>query len=46
MHRSTFYRYFTDKYDLMYYSFERLMIARIDEYNVIDSLNENIDNDK
>ena len=38
LHRSTFYRYFTDKYDLMYYSFERLMIARIDENNVIDSI--------
>ena len=38
VHRSTFYRYFTDKYDLMYYSFERLMIARIDENNVIDSI--------
>ena len=46
VHRSTFYRYFTDKYDLMYYSFERLMIARIDENNVIDSIIEIIVNDK
>lgn len=46
VHRSTFYRYFTDKYDLMYYSFDSLMITQIDENDVIDSVIGIIYNDK
>lgn len=37
VHRSTFYRYFQDKYDLLRYAFEHFLIARIDEEDLIGS---------
>lgn len=38
IHRSTFYRYFQDKYDLLEYAFDQFLIANIDQNHVIESL--------
>ncbi len=46
VHRSTFYRYFQDKYDLLHYSFDEFLIARIDENHVIESTISMIAEDK
>lgn len=38
IHRSTFYRYFKDKYDLLEFVFNEMFIARIDYDNVVESI--------
>ena len=38
IHRSTFYRYFKDKYDLLEFFFNEMFIARIDYDNVVESI--------
>ena len=35
VHRSTFYRYFTDKYDLLEYVFKNIFVAQVDRSNVV-----------
>ena len=42
VHRSTFYRYFRDKYDLMHFAFEKLMLARIEGEHFVDAMIEMI----
>ena len=44
--RSTFYRYFQDKYDLLHYVFQTIWLEQIDENNVVDSMIEMIVHDK
>lgn len=46
VHRSTFYRYFQDKYDLIYYVFSAIWLNKIDEDNIVDSMIELIIQDK
>ena len=46
LHRSTFYRYFQDKYDLLHYVFQKIWLEQIDENNVVDSMIEMIVRDK
>ena len=46
VHRSTFYRYFQDKYDLLHYVFQKIWLEQIDENNVVDSMIEMIFRDK
>ena len=38
VHRSTFYRYFQDKYDLLNYAFDKIWLEKIDEDDIVDSL--------
>ncbi|MCP0886098.1 TetR/AcrR family transcriptional regulator [Ligilactobacillus sp. WILCCON 0076] len=37
VHRSTFYRYFQDKYDLLRYAFDIFLVAHVDEEDIIGS---------
>ena len=46
VHRSTFYRYFTDKFDLLKYSFLTFMVAELDTHDTINSVVTMIGNDK
>ncbi|AIR10968.1 TetR/AcrR family transcriptional regulator [Ligilactobacillus salivarius] len=46
VHRSTFYRYFADKFDLLKYSFLTFMIAELDPHETINSVVTMIGNDK
>lgn len=46
VHRSTFYRYFTDKFDLLKYSFLTFMVAELDPHDTINSVVTMIGNDK
>lgn len=38
VHRSTFYRYFQDKYDLLNYAFDKIWLEKIDEDDIVDSI--------
>ena len=46
VHRSTFYRYFQDKYDLLQYAFGTLMLSKLDEEDIVDSMISMIIKDK
>lgn len=46
VHRSTFYRYFTDKYDLLEYVFKNIFVAQVDRSNVVESIIRHIASEK
>lgn len=45
VHRSTFYRHFEDKFDLLRFCFQAFMLENLDSQNVIRSIVETIDGD-